>query len=68
MLTGYKVAQKVNEILQGAGLKQIPAQMVYHYINKGYIRSTEVNGQKLVSFEDAATWCEAYITKKLTKS
>jgi hypothetical protein len=68
MMSGYEVAKRVNEILASAGLKEIPAQMVYHYIKKGYIASTDVNGAKRVSVEDAAAWCEAYVTKRLQRA
>jgi hypothetical protein len=63
-MTGYAVAKRVNEILTSAGLKAIPPQMVYNYIKKGYIPST--NGE--VSVEAAAEWAEQYIAKRLSKA
>lgn len=68
MMTGYEVAKKVNQLLTGAGLKAIPAQMVYNYMGKGYIRTVEVNGQSLVTVEDAAAWADKYVSKRLAKA
>jgi len=42
--------------------------MVYNYIAKKYIPSTEVNGQRVVSVEAAAEWADKYIAKRLAKA
>lgn len=65
-LTGYRLAKKVNEVLEHFELKSIPPQMVYNYIKKGFIPTTEVNGQALVTNEDAVTWVHKYVSKKLS--
>jgi hypothetical protein len=68
MLSGYEVAKKVNELLRGSGLKEIPAQMVYHYIKKGYIESVDVNGARKVPVDKAAEWVQAYYAKRVAKA
>ena len=68
MLTGYAMHKKVNELLTGAGLKPIPAQMIYNYCGKGYIRTVEKDGQALITTEEAARWATQYIEKKLAKA
>jgi hypothetical protein len=68
MLSGYEVAKKVNEVLTSAGLKAIPAQMVYHYIKKGYIQSVDVNGARRVTVEEAARWAQDYLAKRTAKA
>lgn len=67
LMTGYKLAQVVNDALKHHDLKEVPAQMMYNYIKKGYIESVEVEDQKLVTAETAIEWLEGYITKKTTK-
>jgi hypothetical protein len=66
-MTGYKMTKMVNQVLQDNGLKTIPAQMVYQYISKGWIPSQDVNGQKLVTEQDAQEWTTRYVTRRLEK-
>jgi hypothetical protein len=69
-LTGYKTAKFVNEMLKdreartGVAMKPIPPQMIYNYISKGYIPSTD----GLVDEADAAEWAEAYVAKRAAKA
>lgn len=67
-LTGYKLANAINEMLKSRGLKEIPPQMIYNYKRKGYIKSVDVNGQNLVSVEEAELFAEKYVAKKLAQS
>jgi hypothetical protein len=66
-LTPYEVIAKVNEILESAGLKELPTQMGYNYARKGMIRCIEhkvpTSG---VTVESAAEWATKYLTKRLT--
>jgi len=66
--TGYKVAKVTNQELTKVGLKDIPAQMVYQYIAKGYIESQSVNGQNLVKDTVAAKWIARYIERRKESS
>lgn len=56
----YAAAKLVNEILSGYGLKNIPPQMMYNYVAKGYIPSTD----KKINVEDLHEWTIKYLTKK----
>jgi len=64
LVTPYAAAKIVNEILTEVGIKNIPPQMVYNYVGKGYIASTEIAGKKKVSIEDLQVWIEKYLAKK----
>lgn len=66
-ITGYKASKMVNEVLDANNIKNIPPQMVYNYISKGYIKSEVVNNQRVVHINDVAEWCDKYITKKRSK-
>ena len=66
-MTGYKLAKLVNARLRGEGLKEIPPQMVYQYISKGYIPSAEVNGQNLVDETVAEEWIDAYVERRIAR-
>jgi hypothetical protein len=63
-MTGYKFAQLMNAKLREAGLKEIPAQMIYNYISKNYIKTTTVAGKKVVSQEEFDRFVSKYIDKK----
>ena len=65
-MTGYELAKFVNEMLTARGLKTIPPQMVYNYMKKQYIKTTDIGGQALVSESDAEAFAEKYVAKKLT--
>jgi hypothetical protein len=67
-MTGYKVAKRVNAALKLAGLKEIPPQMVYQYIAKGYIESYDENGQNLVEMAAADAWIAKYVAKRHEKA
>jgi hypothetical protein len=67
MYTGYKMSKIVNTQLELRGLKKIPPQMIYQYISKGYIKSSEVNGQSLVHPITCEHWTRRYITKRVVK-
>ena len=64
LLTPYEVAKVVNEMLAARGLKEIPTQMCYNYIKKGYIVSSAPNR---VSPEDASEWGEQYVAKRVAR-
>lgn len=65
-MTGYKMSKFVNDELKKVGIKEIPPQMIYNYISKGYIKSEVVEGKRVVSEEVVVEWCEKYIGKKLS--
>jgi hypothetical protein len=66
-LTGYKFTKRINEELAVHGLKEIPPQMVYNYISKGYIKSVEVDGKRFVTEADANEWQAKYVAKRTQK-
>jgi 3-methyladenine DNA glycosylase Tag len=67
-LTAYQVAKAANKALEARQLKAIPPQMVYTYVRKGYIKSAVVNGQNMVSLQDAEAWITKYVASKLEKA
>ncbi len=66
-LTGYAMTKLVNLALDEAGFKEIPPQMVYSYIQKGYIPSIVVGTQKRVTETDVEIWIENHVAKKVAK-
>jgi len=63
-MTPYAAAKLVNEQLKDMGIERVlPPQMLYTYVNKGYITATVVEGKKRVTHEDLATWFAKYVTK-----
>jgi protein-L-isoaspartate O-methyltransferase len=66
--TGYKYTGEINAILVTAGLKKIPAQMVYQYLAKGYIPFVDVDGQRLVDLARADEWLERYLNRRVEKA
>jgi hypothetical protein len=67
-LTGYGVARLANVELKAAGLKEIPPQMVYRYMDQKLITTVEVEGQRLVQVSDAEAWITKYVTKRIEKA
>lgn len=63
-LTPYACAKVVNAELEELGLPTIPPQMMYTYVNKGYIASFLRDGKKRVSELDLAKWFQGYVAKK----
>lgn len=59
-ITGYKLAQEVNELLEKHGNKLIPAQMVYNYMKNRLIPSTD--GRITRTAADA--WKVKYLGRK----
>lgn len=68
MFSGYKMSKVVNVRLVENSLKEIPPQMIYQYISKGYIKSVTENGKRFVTEEVMNEWCDKYITKRLEKA
>jgi hypothetical protein len=66
-MTSYKAAKLVNIELKKFEIKEIPPQMIYNYVGKGYIKSVDRNGQKLVTEVAIRNWVTHYINKKLSK-
>jgi len=63
-MTPYKAAREVNTQLAELGIeKELPPQMLYTYVTKGYIKSVEVDGKKRVTAEALAEWFVSYVTK-----
>ena len=65
-LTGWRVADILNEKLTKRGIKNIPPQMIYQYISKGYIKSVVVgqkNGKDVrrVTIEEAHRYIKSYL-------
>jgi hypothetical protein len=67
-MTGYKVAKRVNAALKMQGLKEIPPQMIYRYLDQKLIPFSEVEGQRDVSIEDADAWIAKYVAKRIERS
>lgn len=63
--TAYGLAKLANEILSAFEIKNIPPQMCYNYVRKGFITSVVENGQQLVLKVDAVNWLQKYISNKL---
>jgi hypothetical protein len=63
-LTPYGCAKVVNKELEELGLPTLPPQMMYTYVNKGYIDSFIKDGKKRVSELDLAKWFQGYVAKK----
>jgi hypothetical protein len=66
-LTGYGIARVLNGWLSEKGLKNVTGPFVYNYIKKGYIPSTDFNGQKLVSEEDAREWMVVQLARRMAR-
>jgi hypothetical protein len=64
-MTGYRLAQLTNEILDSFELKNIPPQMIYNYISKGLIEAVVANGQRVVLREAAVEFLTKYVSKKV---
>jgi hypothetical protein len=63
-MTPYKAAALVNAQLKEQGFeKQLPPQMLYTYVSKGYIKSVEVDGKKRVTHEALTEWFVGYVAK-----
>lgn len=68
-MTPYAAAKIVNAAIAKEGIsKEIPPQMIYNYVGKGYIRSELVDGKKRVTDEGLNEWLLGYINKLLGKS
>ena len=64
-MTGYKASQLVNKALEDNGIdKQIPAQMIYNYLKKGYIKK---NSDGSVNEESLIEWLNKYLEKQGVK-
>lgn len=61
-ITGYKIAQQVNKVLETEGLATIKPQMVYNYIKHNLIPSNGPNGT--VIDLDATKWIVKYVKAK----
>ena len=69
MISPYKAAQVLNEILRANDVAEIPPQMIYNYVKKGVLRTYEIDGRKYVDengtdTKDFAQWAIRYCTKK----
>jgi hypothetical protein len=63
-MTPYKAATLVNAQLKEQGFeKQLPPQLLYTYVSKGYIESVEVDGKKRVTQEALTKWYVGYVAK-----
>lgn len=60
LVSPYAAAKLVNAILDEYELKNIPPQMMYNYVAKGYIPSTD----KKINVEDLHEWTIKYLSKK----
>lgn len=64
-LTPYACAKVCNNELTQMGFPQLPAQMFYTYVKKGYIKGTQDEaGKWSVNEVDLAAWFNGYLTKK----
>jgi len=63
-MTPYAAAKLVNQQLADMGVEKVlPPQMLYTYVNKGYIKSVEVGGKKKVTHQALADWFAGYVNK-----
>jgi len=63
--TAYKATKVVNKKLDDYNIKNIPPQMIYNYVGKGYIQHEVVNNQKVIHEDVLNIWIDKYINKKL---
>jgi hypothetical protein len=68
LFTGFQAAKFVNAKLGSLGLKEIPAQMIYNYKSKGYIKSVDRDGQNLITKMALESWLTKYVNKKMLAS
>ena len=61
-ITGYKIAQQVNKILEMEGLPTIKPQMVYNYIKNNLIPTNGPGGTVIDT--DATKWIVKYVNAK----
>ena len=67
MQTGFAVATRTNQILTENGLKNIPPQMVYRYMDQKLIPVTETPDGKRIADADAVAWIAKYVGKRQAK-
>ena len=67
-ITGYNLAQLVNQLLKMDGIDPIPPQMIYRYIKDGRIPSEVVGGRKMVPLHGAREWVVGYLQMKKSKA
>jgi len=61
-ITGYKIAQQANKILEMEGLAKIKPQMVYNYIKNNLIPTNGPGGTVIDT--DATKWIIKYVNAK----
>lgn len=63
--TGYQLHKRVAKVLEEEGLKTIPPQMIYNYMNNKLIPwFVDPRGQKKIKEEDATKWITKYVAKR----
>jgi hypothetical protein len=68
LFTPYQCATVVNAWLQEKGIvKELPPQMFYTYVKKGYIASLYVDDKRFVELETLQNWFVAYVRKNVLK-
>jgi hypothetical protein len=67
-LTGYQLSQVLNVKLEEVGIKEIPSQMIYNYIRKGYITTVTVEGKKRVTLTESKRFIATYLESKRNTS
>jgi hypothetical protein len=61
-ITGYRLAQLVNECLVARGEEaSFRPQMVYRYISEGRIKTEERGGKNLIRADVAIQWAKEYL-------
>jgi hypothetical protein len=75
LVTGYAGAKILNAILTANGRDEVPAQLVYQYMSKGFIYTVELNGKKYIDLNgtqddpknskgDFGPWMVKYLARK----
>lgn len=63
LMTPYQCSKIFNQVLNEAGLENKPPQMLYNYVSKSMIPSTEIEGKKRVAVEDLQKWIVKFMKK-----
>jgi hypothetical protein len=66
-MTLYKVAKLLNTELTAKGFKTVPTQMLYNYARNHLIPTHAVNGQQLVTEDNAKKFVAKFVSNRAAK-
>lgn len=65
-LSGYELCKLINVMLDDRGIKNIPPQMIYNYMSKGYIKTVVHDNRNMIELAEAEKFAEKYVAKKMS--